>query len=402
MDLPLRTATADDYEAIAALLGGVFHTVYDEEELAVERPLHDPTRSLVVTDGDEIVGHAAAFDRQMTVPGAVLPCAHVTGVGVAPTHRRRGILRSLMTRQLRDTAAAGREPIAALWASESAIYPRFGYGYAGGRLRFEARVPDTGFPAPGVGRLRAASPAAVRSELVKVYDEARATRPGWSSRDENWWTYLLADTASRRDGFTPLRAILHEDPEGTVDGYALWRSQRRWTDRGPEGEVQIQELAALGPDAYRELWRFLLSIDLVRTVTYGMATPDEPLLHLVPEPRHLGATLADALWVRVVSLPEALRARSYRTPFDVVIEVTDPLLPENAGRWRVTPDACDRTTAPADLACDILDLGAVYLGGTSLSTLARAGRVRELRRGALSAVDTAFGWDRAPCGSDIF
>ncbi|GIF70952.1 UPF0256 protein [Asanoa siamensis] len=404
--MELRPATADDFDPIATMLGVVFHHTQDPDALAVERPLHDPARGIVAVDGEAIVGNAGSFDREMAVPGGVVPCAHVTGVGVLPTHRRQGILRRLMERQLRDVAAAGREPIAALWASETAIYPRFGYGFAGARVQFEADLTGTGLPAPAPGRLRAGPPATLRSELAKLYDELRPQRPGWSSRDDNWWSYLLADLPSQRDGATERLAAVHEDTSGTVDGYAIWRTRGDWEHGGPNGVVRVSEVVAANPDAYRALWRFLFSLDLTRRLTYGMATPDEPLPHLVPEPRRLQSQLVDGLWVRVVDVPGALRARAYRAPLDVVVELTDAILPANAGRWRVTTDGrsttCERSTDPADLAFDVLELGAVYLGGTSLHALGRAGRVHELTPEALVAADTAFGWHQAPGGMEVF
>ena len=155
-----------------------------------------------------------------------------------------------------------------------------------------------------------------------------------------------------------------------------------------------------------ELWRFLLSIDLTRTVRFWYAAADEPLQYLVNEPRALGGRTGDAHWVRLTDLPAALAARRYAAPVDVVLDVSDALLPENAGRWRLAADStgatCEPTTDPADLACDVADLGAAYLGHTSLGTLAAAGRVREVRPGALAAASTAFGWYRSPSALDIF
>ncbi|MEV4619678.1 GNAT family N-acetyltransferase [Asanoa sp. NPDC049573] len=407
LDVAVRPANPDDIDPIATMLGIVFHHTQDPEVWAVERPLHDPARGLVAVDGDTIVGAASSFDREMTVPGgAAVPCAHVTGVGVLPTHRRQGILRRLMERQLTDLAAAGREPIAALWASETAIYPRFGYGFAGHRVRLRADLTGTGLPPAAPGRLRTGTPAALRPELVKLWDEVRGSRPGWSSRDDNWWTYLLADVASERDGAAERLAVVHADESGTVDGYATWRTKGDWGDNGPDGEVRVDEVVAATPAAYQALWRFLFSLDLTRRLTFGYATPDEPLWHLVPEPRRLGGNLADGLWVRLIDVATALRARAYRTPLDVVLSVTDAILPANAGRWHLTVSGgavtCEPTTSPADLACDVLELGAAYLGGTSLSALGRAGRVTELRPGALLEADAAFGWHQAPSGSEVF
>jgi predicted acetyltransferase len=129
-------------------------------------------------------------------------------------------------------------------------------------------------------------------------------------------------------------------------------------------------------------------------------------MHMVDEPRRLGNRIGDALWIRVVDVPAALAARRYRCDVDLVLDVTDPLLPGNTGRWRLTGGsdsaACVRTDDPPDLACTVLELGAVYLGGTSLASLAAAGRVRELTPGAVYAASTAFGWHRMPHPTETF
>jgi len=294
-----------------------------------------------------------------------------------------------------------------LWASEGRIYQRFGYGLASVRRSFELDRREVRLVAPptGTGRLRDASPEQVRKELQQVYDAVRPVRPGWSSRDERWWRARLYDPQSRRDGCTERRALLYENADG-LSGYAIWRIKPGWGDSGPRGEAQVVELVAATPEAYVELWRFLLSIDLTRTVRFWYASADEPLQYLVDEPRALGGRTGDAHWIRLTDLPAALAARRYAAPVDVALDVSDALLPENAGRWRLSGDGagarCEPTGDPADLACAVADLGAAYLGSTSLGALAAAGRVRELRPGALAAASTAFGWYRSPSALDIF
>ena len=109
-EITLRPATADDWEAISQLLGMVFHSTDEAELRDIEGSVFEPERALVAVDGDLIVGNAAAYTRELTVPGAILPAAHVTLVGVAPTHRRRGLLTRMMHRQLAEVAAAGLNP----------------------------------------------------------------------------------------------------------------------------------------------------------------------------------------------------------------------------------------------------------------------------------------------------
>jgi predicted acetyltransferase len=105
-------------------------------------------------------------------------------------------------------------------------------------------------------------------------------------------------------------------------------------------------------------------------------------------------------------VPRALAERAYAAPFEVVLEVADEFCPWNAGRWALrwdgTAATCEPTSLPAGLALGAADLGAAYLGGTTLDSLARAGRVAEQRGGALAAASRAFRGDREPWCPEIF
>lgn len=408
-EIRLRTAVAQDWDSIADLLGYVFHENYTAEMRASELTVLELDRSIIAEDGKVVAGHTTAFSREVTVPGGTVPAAHVTGVGVLPTHRRRGLLTRMMQRQLDDIAEAGREPIATLWASETRIYPRFGYGMAAPVLHADAltrEITPPELPADGyAGTLRLVDPAQAWEELAAIYERERPHKVAWSSRDERWWHYLLSDPEAERQGATPRRGVVHDTPAGPT-GYALWRVREGWEARGPNGTTRIGEVVATDLDAYRALWRFLLTIDLTRNAQADYLAPDEPLLHLVDEPRRLGTRISDGLWVRLVDLPAALSARRYLVPLDLVFEITDRQLPGNEGRWRLTAGpgsaTCTRTEEPADLSCSVLELGVAYLGGVSLAALAAAGRVREVTPGAVNAASAAFGWHRLPSPAEAF
>jgi predicted acetyltransferase len=170
--------------------------------------------------------------------------------------------------------------------------------------------------------------------------------------------------------------------------------------------VVVREVATTSVPAYKAIWQYLLTVDLTRETSYWMAAVDEPLQYLVDEPRRLGGRIGDALWVRLVDVPAALAARRYAAPVDVVIEVEDPLLPENSGAWHLVGDpgtaTCVRADRPADLRVEIGALGAAYLGDASLATLAAAGRVQDLGSDRLARASVAFGWHRAPSAPEVF
>jgi predicted acetyltransferase len=375
-------------------------------------------RSLAAFDpglpaGRGLVGTTGVYSFLMAVPGAVFPVAGVTAVSVLPTHRRRGILRSLMQRQIADIAARSEEPIAALWASETPLYGRYGYGRASSHASFRFGRGEGALnalaPVDPLLTLQLAEPADVAADLAKVYDTVLSGQPGFFSRDQDWWERVLDDPAEDRPGSSPLRCVLAADADG-VRGYALYRSTARWEEGTvlPDGAISVWELVAADPAAGAALWQDLLSRDLITSVTADLRSADDPLLYQLHDSRRARVRLVDNLWVRIIDLPGALTRRAYSAPADVVLEVTDGLLPANAGRWRLRTAGpggaadCARTDEPADIALDVRELGAAYLGGTRLATLAAAGLVRELQPGAVGALSTAMGWDPAPWCPRIF
>jgi predicted acetyltransferase len=407
VDYQFEVATAADWDEIARTLFEAFNDDVDEDASALERLVFEPDRSVVARLDGEITGHAASFTRDLAIPGGSVPAAHVTMVSVGPTHRRQGLLTTMIGR-LHDDAATRREPIAVLWASEGKIYQRFGYGLAARKLTFDAVTAELRWLAPTAvdsGRRRAV-PITSTEPFRTVYEQVWRDRPGHSSRDDNWWAYVTSDVKSQRNGASAMRALLHEDADGRPDGYLIWRVKNDWEDGGPQGMVRITELVAANPIAYRSLWEFALSVDLTRSVRFGYAAPDEPLQFMVTEPARLRSKFSESLWIRVLDLPRALEARRYAAPVDAVLDVTDERIPSNAGRWHLRADrdaaACTRTDQPADIALDIAEIGSAYLGGTSLAALAAANRVTELRPGTLAPVSTAFGWDRSPASIEVF
>jgi predicted acetyltransferase len=422
---PIRPVTPEEYAAFRDADEHAFHegVMAPERVTAIWERIFEPQRSLAAIDssavatsavrGGSIVGTAGAHSLQMAVPGAVLPVAGVSYVSVLPTHRRRGILRSMMSRQLSDIAAAGREPIAALWASEATIYGRYGYGPASwtSTFRFQRGEATLTTPADPSLSLRLVHPADALPEMSKLHDALLPAQPGFFARDERWWARKLWDPEGGRHGAGPLRCVLACGPAGTR-GYALYSAKNHWQhgDSLPGSTVIIKELLAADPLASAALWRDLLSRDLASEFVALFRAADDPLLHQLADPRRARPITADGVWVRIIDLPRALTSRAYSCPVDVVLEVTDALLASNAGRWRLRVPSpvttsgitCERTSDPAAVSLGIQELGAAYLGGTRLGSRAAAGLVTEHATGSLAPLTAAMTWDPAPWCPVVF
>ena len=424
-EYPIRPITGDEYASFRRVSAHAFasgppsaaKTARSRRQFELERSLAAIDSSLPA--GEQVVGTTGAYSLRMGVPGAVLPVAGVTAVSVLPSHQRRGVLRSLMQRQIADIAASGEEPVAALWASETPIYGRYGYGRASSYAHFRFERGDGALapaaPADPELRLRLAEPRAAAAELAKVYQAVQPGQPGFFARSADWWGRVLSDEPEDRDGFSPLRCLLAQDAAG-VRGYALYSTRAHFDELSmlPDGRLVVREVLATDPAAGAALWLNLLTRDLVSTVTAELRSPEDPLLHQLLDPRRARVSVSDGIWVRIIDLPAALTRRAYSAPVDAVLEVTDELLPGNAGRWRLrsaaahpdgAPDAgatCRRTDEPAQLALDVRELGAAYLGGTRLGQLAAAGLVTESQPGAARRLSSALAWDPAPWCPQIF
>jgi predicted acetyltransferase len=342
------------------------------------------------------------------VPGGSVPTAAVTVVTVNPTYRRRGLLTAMMKHQLEDIHRR-TEPVALLWASESLIYGRFGYGHATPRLRISGQTRSTAF-LPGVDLGDGSVSEVERDEwlaaAVPLYGTLREQRPGTLDRNAHWWQVRVHDPEPWRKGASALRFALHYDKSGRADGFASFRVKGGDSGDSPAAEVQVGDIEAADPSAYAALWRFLLDLDLVRTFTRANAPVDEPLRYLAADSRMISTELTDGTYARLVDVPAALQARTYAAELDVVIAVSDPLLPHNDSAFRVQagPDGANvsATRRRADVTLTVRDLGAIYLGGISLSSLHAAGLIEERRAGAVAAITAAFTAPRPPFCADHF
>lgn len=366
-------------------------------------PILPADRIHVAFEDGEIVGSGGAFPFEIGVPGGLARAAGTTLVGVLPTHRRRGILRGLMRAQLDDVRERG-EPLAYLWASQDAIYGRFGFGVASFTGTIELPSDRIAFwrsfePA---GRVRLLDVDEAVEVFASLQRRAAAQHPGMFVRPPEWWrNRRLADPeAGREGGGEMVRALLELDDEPAA--YALYRLHFS-AERGiPTGYTSVIEAVGISSVATREIWRYLLEIDWMASIRAHLLPLDHELLLLVQEPRRLRLNYRDGLWVRVVDVEAAMRARTFRAADPVVVELTDTFCAWNEGVWELGPEGASRTTAAPELRLESHALGSAYMGGFTFSQLARAGRVEELVDGALDRADTLFRAERYPWCPEIF
>ena len=407
--------------AIASLLTTVFGRGPEPSD-AIRRQLDlllEPDRMFVVHDGPAVVGTGGAYTFDLALPGgSVLPMQAISEVGVAPTHRRRGILREVM-RSVVDQAVERGEPLAGLTASEATIYRRFGFGAAtrfqslsidSRRLQLaEASVGDAGVgrEAPGAApRLQLASPAEASSIMPDLWARAFRRSPGELSRSPSYWAAIDVDPEEDRDGATARFVVLHRDPAGEPDGAASYRLQWRSGSAG-ENVLAVEDVVATSDTVETVLLRYLLDVDLVTRFEWHAAPVDHPVRWWLADPRALRVTCEqDHLWLRPLDVARCLAARRYASDGALVVEVVDDDRPEVGGRFRLDAGTggadCARTSDPAEVTVAVADLGSLLLGGVSWSTLRRAGRVDEAVDGAVARADALFRPERAPyCGTDF-
>jgi predicted acetyltransferase len=390
-----------------AVLRG-FHDEYVPEKWVPHRKVFEAERSFGFQVDDQWISTCGAYSRTLTVPGGSVPAAAVTVVTVQPSYRRRGLLTEMMKHQLQDVAQRGNEPVALLWASEAAIYGRFGYGPAGPRLHLTGKTKATAFRpdvdlGPGsVGEVERDQAIPI---IKRLHQGLLPNRVGALNRDDNWWVVKWHDPEQWRHGASAYRFALHYDKRGRPDGFVSFRVKTRWEESDSAAEVAIDEIDASNAAARAALWRFVLDLDLVRTFSVDSA-PDEPLRYLVNDLRSVKAGVQDGTYARLVDVPRALAARRYLSELDVIIRVEDPLLSRNTGSIRLEADSdgavVTKSRRKPDLIMDVRELSAIYLGGTPLLALTRAGLVAERTKGAAAATAGAFGWSQPPFCPDFF
>lgn len=408
--LTIRPFTEAESPAAMDLLGWAFADDFGDEDRAAETSVLEVDRTQAAFDGDLLVGTLATYSHALSVPGGHLPCAGTTWVAVAPTHRRRGALHQMMDAHLTEVRER-EEPLAALWASEAAIYGRYGYGVATESAKLTADVRD------GLAWADHAPPAADRVRIVPlekaadvvnpIYEAVRRRRGGMHARSAAWWNFqILSPRKSAMRGMT-YKHVAVAEIDGHDAAYAVYGAKEDWGNDGrPNGTVRAIELAGVDPAAEAAMWRYLAGHDLMGTVTAYNRPIDDALPLLVTDQRRVRQARTDALHVRVIDVVAALTGRAYADSAGLTIELVDDRFDHNDGTWRVevAPEGASvqPTSDAPDLRMPIRSLGSLYLGGMSVGRLAAAGMLEVIDPAAARAFDTALRPAEAPWAPEVW
>ena len=408
MDITLRTMGPDEVRHFLEVTEASFGASLPDDVWEDIKHTVEAERATGAFDGEAMVGTAGAYSLRFTVPGGEVPGAGVTMVGVLPSHRRRGVMTKMMRAQLTDIRERG-EPIAALWASEDAIYGRFGYGAASVQALIDIPRHRSTFldDSPVRGRIRLLEIDEALKVLPGVFDEVRKKTPGMFARSEPWWKHrILRTPGPREEGGPVFRAVVEHDHKPT--GYALWQVHQRWEKGVSEGAVEVREVMATTHRAHLDLWKMLFGIDLVQSIrtTSHFLPSDHPLQLMLEQPRYLKFMLSNGLWVRIVDVAAALEARSYATEGKLKLGIRDTVFEDHSGTWEMDVAGgrarVTKGTGDADIDLSIAELGAMYLGQHTFVRLAAAGRIDARDAATIRRADDMWRTEIAPWCPEIF
>jgi predicted acetyltransferase len=318
----------------------------------------------VVRAGGAVAGGLVLYPMGLWFGGRSVPTLGVAGVGVAAERRAVGTGSGMMRGVVLEAAARGIA-LSSLYPATQPVYRQAGYEQAGHRIlralaasAFDARERD-----PEVTVVRPADRAALRA----LYREQARGTAGLVDRSPFLWERVLAPP-----GGTNRAYLLRE--RGRPVGYVVTQPKRR---EDLHQDLLLADLAFAGPAAGRRILSFLASQrSFVKTVRWW-GGPQDPLYALFREQE---ATV-ERHWrwmVRICDLRRAVEARGFPTGVsaEVSLDLEDPLLPGNAGRWTLrVRGGKGRATrgGPGRIRCDVRALAPVYTGYASPAEAALAG-----------------------------
>ena len=405
MAIEIRQATADEMAEFGILGGYVYGGAFGDGPDNVIAKGIDPAWTLCAFDDGKLATSFSTIPFTMRANGMAMALAGVSTVGTQPEYRRQGLVRRIHTEALARMRDAG-QPVAALWASQAAIYQRYGYAMTTLRRHYAVDTVDIGFHDGdgGGGRVERVDLDAGYDIIKAIYIQFVADRTCYLHRAKDMWVDGVLE-AVEADGPTWIAVCRTDD--GRATGYVVYTLRSGKGDHwSRDQELKVRDLVWLDQDAYRSLWSFIASHDLVGRVTWNGAPADDPAAEFFVEPRLLHAQDREGAWFRIVDAPKALAGRGYDVTAGIVIGIEpDPLTPWNDGVWRLdtsTEGAHARTTNETpDILLNAKALTSLFTGFRSATELAAWGLL-DGDRDAVVRADAVFRTRHAPHCPDHF
>lgn len=405
MTIELRPATESEMEqfgrATSYAYGGASGDGADNFLPQVIRP----EWTMFAFDGPKVAATFSTIPFTMRANGLALAMGGVCCASTEPEYRRQGLLRQIMTQELNRMGAQGRS-VATLWASQAAIYQRFGFSMASVNRQYTVDTVDIRFIDGNGGHLPVSRVDGPRGmDIVDtVYHAFIAPRTGYLHRTDILWKSRIFKDNIKNDGPFYI-AIAFEDEQPM--GYIVYTLRARKVSHiARHQEIVVRDLAWLSPDAYRSLWSFLARHDLVGRIWWGQVPSDDPAPEFFLEPRLLHSEDREGLWLRIVDVAGALQGRGYQATDKLILAVEgDDLVAGNNGVWQVdaSPEATrvTRSHASPDVRLSIKALASLYTGFRDAQSLAAWGLLQG-EPDAIERLTRLFATRHAPHCPDMF
>ncbi len=197
-------------------------------------------------------------------------------------------------------------------------------------------------------------------------------------RSEGWWWRLLVRGGTE---------VAVYEVDGQVEGYVLYEYGE---GRDMARALNVSEVVVGSPGAREALVWFIAVFDpLMFEVSYS--TPRSEPLHPYLPSSYVEAHLSPEFMLRIVDVEGALKLlrRGSGSPF--VLEVSDEVIPENAGEYGVGGDGVVRGVEAAErVSLDVRRLAQLYAGYLPARQLTRNGLVRTNSVKALELLEAFF------------
>ena len=376
MSLDIRPARAEEMDQFGLMGAYSYAGAFGDGPDNVVRNSNRPEWTLCAFDGDVMATSFAAFPFTIRANGQTLAYAGISAVGARPEYRRRGLLRKIITRAFAEQRERGQS-VAGLWASQAAIYRRYGFAQMGANRSYQVDTVDLNLlQEPTLPYMvKRYAEAQALPQMKSVYQAFAAQRFGYLHRSSAIWRNTILGPTTESG---PLWSVVVSRDQQPL-AYAIYTLRG---DKVPHAarsqEIVLRDLAWIDIDAYKAVWQYLAAHDLVGRISWANAPVDDPLMELLHEPRMLHTKDNEGSWFRVVDVATALASRGYDTEGELVIEMEpDDLAPWNDGRWllQTSPSGSvvSKTAKDPHLRLSAAALSAAFTGSRSISQLSQWG-----------------------------